>query len=105
MPAAVWFATVFPYRTEIPSGLGSPKRIQRWFNKQTADAALPAELKDTKDKANRKEGQKFSEWVQEMFPGLTEKTASDAIWWATNSGSLPEIPSGWPRISPFGCRN
>jgi len=47
-----------------------------------------------KIKENRKAGQKFSEWVQEMFPGLSDKTASDAIWWATNSGVTPEIPEG-----------
>jgi hypothetical protein len=42
----------------------------------------------------RVDGQKFSEWVQEMFPGLAAKTASDAMWWAENSGVTPEIPDG-----------
>lgn len=35
-----------------------------------------------KRKENRKGGQKFSEWVQEMFPGLHERTARDALWMA-----------------------
>lgn len=46
-----------------------------------------------KDKANRG-GLKFSEWVQEMFPGLGARDASDAIWWASNSDVTTEIPAG-----------
>ena len=38
-----------------------------------------------KIKENRKAGQKFSEWVQEMFPGLTDRhDIADALWCAEN---------------------
>ena len=46
-----------------------------------------------KQKENRKVGQKFSEWVQEMFPGLNQDTAADAIWYASNSVVATEIPA------------
>ena len=48
-------------------------------------------LIEGKDKDNRKVGQKFSEWVQEMFVGLIQQEASDAIWFAENSMSLMEF--------------
>lgn len=38
-----------------------------------------------KNKDNRPKGQKFSEWVQEMFPGLSARYASAAIWATENS--------------------
>ena len=44
-----------------------------------------------KVKENRKVGQKFSEWVQEMFPGLHPNTAADAIWYGSNSIRCMEI--------------
>ena len=47
-----------------------------------------------KIKENRKAGQKFSEWVQEIFPGLPERSVPDAIWFASNSETLSEIPAG-----------
>lgn len=47
-----------------------------------------------KQKENRKAGQKFSEWVQETFPGLGGNDTADAIWFAEKSGTLPEIPPG-----------
>ena len=47
-----------------------------------------------KQKGNRKVGQKFSVWVQEVFPGLNQDTAADAIWWASNSVMTTEIPAG-----------
>ena len=47
-----------------------------------------------KQKENRAEGQKFSEWVQEMFPGLRQNDASAAIWFAENSTVAVEIPAG-----------
>lgn len=49
-------------------------------------------LIEGKNKANRKEGQKFSEWVQEMFPGLHERAASAAMKWAEESETISEIP-------------
>jgi hypothetical protein len=51
-------------------------------------------LLEGKNKANREVGQKFSEWVQEMFPGLDQTHASDAIWYAENSNMVLEIPEG-----------
>jgi hypothetical protein len=46
-----------------------------------------------KQKGNRKQGQKFSEWVQEMFPGLHERTARDAIWLAEHFSEVTsELP-------------
>ena len=50
-----------------------------------------AALREGKDKANRKPGQKFSDWVQEEFPGLNQDTAADAIWFASNSVATTEI--------------
>jgi hypothetical protein len=47
-----------------------------------------------KDKGNRKVGQKFSEWVQEGFPGLRQNDAAAAMWYASNSTNLVEIPAG-----------
>ena len=41
-----------------------------------------------KVKENRKAGQKFSEWVQEMFPGLHQDAAADAMWLATLDDAL-----------------
>ena len=43
--------------------------------------------------AENRPGQKFSEWVQEIFPGLNQDTAADAIWLASNSVSTTEIPA------------
>lgn len=40
-------------------------------------------------KENREVGQKFSEWVQEGFPGLLMRDAADAQWFAENSGAVP----------------
>ncbi len=38
-----------------------------------------------KQKDNREEGQKFSDWVQEMFPGLVDRhDIADALWCAEN---------------------
>lgn len=45
-----------------------------------------------KQKENRAPGQKFSEWVQEMFSGLLAKTASDALWFAENSAVTADLP-------------
>ena len=47
-----------------------------------------------KIKENRFVGQKFSEWVQEKFPGFPERSVSDVLWFASNSETLSEIPSG-----------
>ena len=41
-----------------------------------------------KAKENRKAGQKFSEWVQAMFPGLHAQDGSDAMWFAENSNTV-----------------
>lgn len=46
-----------------------------------------------KQKENRATGQKFSDWVQEMFPGLNKNDTADSIWFATNSPSLGKIPA------------
>ena len=37
-----------------------------------------------KQKENRERGQKFSEWVNVMFPELSMRDASDAQWFAEN---------------------
>lgn len=47
-----------------------------------------------KVKENRAVGQKFSDWVQAMFPGLTGKATADAIWFAENSVVTSELPAG-----------
>ena len=41
-----------------------------------------------KQKENREAGQKFSDWVQVMFPGLHQNVAADALWFAS-SDSIP----------------
>ena len=51
-------------------------------------------LIEGKDRANRKGGQKFSEWVQEMFPGLHERDAQSAMEYANKTDILSEIPAG-----------
>lgn len=43
-----------------------------------------------KQKNNRAAGQKFSDWVQEMFPGLDMRDASDAQWFAENSDTVTD---------------
>jgi hypothetical protein len=45
-----------------------------------------------KQKENRADGQKFSEWVQGKFPGLHMAHAADVLWFAENSNSVLEIP-------------
>jgi hypothetical protein len=47
-----------------------------------------------KQKENRAAGQKFSEWVQEKFPGLHQQDASDAIWFAENSNTVLDSCEG-----------
>ena len=48
-----------------------------------------------KIKENREKGQKFSEWVQEMFPGLGGDDTAAAIWYASEFSSTQlEIPEG-----------
>ena len=48
-----------------------------------------------KIKENREKGQKFSDWVQEMFPGLCIKNdVPAAIWFASDFPHSEEIPAG-----------
>jgi len=48
-----------------------------------------------KDKANRQAGQKFSEWVQECFPGICIKNeVPAAIWLVSDFPTRKEIPAG-----------
>jgi hypothetical protein len=47
-----------------------------------------------KVKENRTVGQKFSDWVRGMFPGLGEHDARAAIWFAEKSSDSLEIPAG-----------
>lgn len=48
-----------------------------------------------KIKENRKAGQKFSEWVQSMFPGLDVRVdAAAALWYASVFQHHVEIPEG-----------
>jgi hypothetical protein len=54
--------------------------------------AVGAALRDGKLKENRADGQLFSEWVQEKFPGLHMAHAADVLWFAENSNSVLEIP-------------
>ncbi|WP_124632705.1 hypothetical protein [Burkholderia cenocepacia] len=37
-----------------------------------------------KQKTNRKNGQKFSDWCDELFPGMSKNEPADAIWLAEN---------------------
>lgn len=46
------------------------------------------------DSRGRIKYQLFAEWVQEMSPGLPERSVPDAVWFATNSETLSEIPAG-----------
>lgn len=47
-----------------------------------------------KIKENRRHGQKFSEWVQEKFPGLGKDNTSSAVWFASEFSGLPKnIPA------------
>ena len=50
-----------------------------------------------KQKENREAGQKFSDWVQVMFPGLgTKNDAAAAVWYAAEFPPVVEkdIPTG-----------
>lgn len=61
------------------TGLDGHQRNRRWW----LDVGLA--LIEGKDKDNRKVGQKFSEWVVEMFPGIDlSNTVPASIWLATN---------------------
>ena len=45
--------------------------------------------------AENRPGQKFSEWVQEMFPGLVDRhDIADALWFAEESATVTQIPEG-----------
>lgn len=45
-------------------------------------------------KENRADGQKFSEWVSEKFPGLSARYASAALWCSDNSAYYAESLEG-----------
>ncbi len=36
---------------------------------------------------------KFSEWVEQSFPGLSMSTVPDAIWWVDFSTAAVEVPA------------
>ena len=68
-------------------------RLRRGGSGAASAADVGTALIEGKDKDNRKVGQKFSEWVQEMFPGLHERAASAAMKWAEESETISEIPA------------
>lgn len=94
-----------PARVEALVGSPAGQRVGALVGHEKSRCAIAAEqrfwwldvgaaLAVGKDKENRRPGQKFSEWVQEMFPGLGQQDASDAIWLHQESMSLMEIPAG-----------
>ena len=46
------------------------------------------------DSRGRPKYQKFSLWVQELFPGLCSTTTTNTMWFAKNSTIMVEIPVG-----------